>query len=256
MKTFKITTGILIFSAILLSNNVALAEENNPVSVSTEVQIKFIEDSSSTNPVNPTNPDPESPIQPVNPLDPDKPIEPGTSGPLSLDYVSILDFGEQLISVKDQVYFAKPQYMFKEDGTIDKDNPLPNYAQVTDKRGGEKGWSLSVKQNGQFKSVKNNKELTGAEITFKNAKVLSNSNSKTPSSVKNSFSLTSDGTGVSENVMSASEGEGFGTWIYSFGDDSTKNNSIELSVPGSTPKESDVYTTSLTWSLTDIPSNK
>lgn len=259
MKTMRIATGILIFSTVLLTAKNVFAEEATdalPVSRNTEVQIKFIEDNSPTDPVNPIDPDPDKPIKPVDPTDPNKPVDPGTSGPLSLDYASILDFGEQLISVKDQIYFAKPQYLFDKDGAVDKDNPVPNYALVTDKRGGEKGWSLSVKQNGQFKSLKNNKELTGAEITFKNAEVISNSDSKAPSVVKNSFSLTSDGTGVAENVMSANEGEGFGTWIYRFGDDKTKAESIELSVPGSTAKESDVYKTSLTWTLTDTPVNK
>ena len=42
----------------------------------------------------------------------------------------------------------------------------PNYVQVTDNRGTEAGWSLKVKQEGQFKST-SGKELTGAAITFK-----------------------------------------------------------------------------------------
>lgn len=250
-------TIALISSTLLLGATQALAAPGLlPANRETDAQVKFIEDDSPTDPTDPTNPDPEKPVKPVDPTDPEKPIEPGTNGPLSLDYASILDFGEQLISVKDQVYFAKPQLLFGEDGKVDTANPVPNYAQVTDKRGGEKGWSLSVKQNGQFKALKSGRELTGAEITFKNAEVDSISTSKAPSIVKTSFSLASDGTGVAENVMAAAKGEGFGTWVYRFGNELTKDNSIELSVPGATAKDVDTYKTTLTWTLTDIPENQ
>jgi hypothetical protein len=114
---------------------------------------------------------------------------------------------------------------------------------------------LSVKQNGQFKSVKEGKELVGAEVTFKNGQVASVSNSKIPSVVKTSFSLKNDGTGVAENIMSAAAGEGFGTWVYRAGDVSNMAESIALSVPGSSVKDADTYKTTLTWTLTDTPAN-
>lgn len=250
-------TIALISTTLLIGATQAVAAPGLlPANRKTDAQVKFIEDESPTDPTNPTDPDPEKPVKPVDPTDPEKPIEPGTNGPLSLDYASILDFGEQLISVKDKVYYAKPQLLFGEDGIVDEANPVPNYAQVTDKRGGEKGWALSVKQNGQFKAEKSGRELTGAEITFKNAVVDSVSTSKAPSIVKSSFSLKSDGTGVAENVMSAAKGEGFGTWVYRFGNDVTKAESIELSVPGATAKDTDTYKTTLTWTLTDIPENE
>lgn len=224
----------------------------------TDAQVKFVEDSTKTEPLDPINPDPDKPIKPADSLNLDKAYEEGTgsNGPLSLDYASVLNFGEQKISVKNEVYHASPQLLFKEDGkTIDTENKRPNYAQLTDKRGGEKGWTLSVKQNGQFKSAKNNKELTGAEISFKNGHIVSMSSSKEPSTVKSEFKLNPDGNGAVENVMAASTGEGFGTWTYLFGDLDTMGNSIELSVPGATAKEADTYKTSLTWTMSDVPTN-
>ncbi|TFI65608.1 cell surface protein [Carnobacterium divergens] len=258
MKSLKLATvGTVLFSTLLLSGvgHVSAAPGPIPANRDTNAQVKFIEDESPTDPTDPTDPDPTDPVKPVDPTDPEKPVEPGTNGPLSLDYASSLDFGEQLISNKTQSYFAKPQFLRGSDGKIDTENPIPNYAQVTDKRGGEKGWALSVKQNGQFKSVKESRELVGAEITFKNGEVASASSSKAPSAVKKSFSLKADGTGVAENVMAASKGEGFGTWVYRSGDVSTMAESIELSVPGATVKDADTYKTTLTWTLTDVPDN-
>ncbi|MFD1901792.1 WxL domain-containing protein [Enterococcus termitis] len=257
MKSIKLaaTAGALLFSTVLFGTQASAAPGVLPANRDTDAQVKFIEDDSPTDPTDPTDPDPEKPEKPVDPLDPDKPVEPGTNGPLSLDFASTLDFGTQLISNKNQTYFAKPQYLRDKDGNVDEANPVPNYAQVTDKRGGEKGWALSVKQNGQFKSLKNQKELTGAQITFMNAESATVSSSKAPSTVKDTFSLGTDGLGVAENVMAASTGEGFGTWVYRFGNEETMKESIKLDVPGSTVKEADTYKTTLTWTLTDIPEN-
>ena len=51
----------------------------------------------STKPVDPVNPDTEKPVEPFDPTTPDtgnKPNE-GTTGPLSIDYASSLDFGKK-----------------------------------------------------------------------------------------------------------------------------------------------------------------
>ncbi|PEK57850.1 WxL domain-containing protein [Bacillus wiedmannii] len=204
--------------------------------------IEFEPSTEITPPVDPT--DPGTPVGPVDPTDPEGP-NPGTNGPLSIDYASSLDFGKQKITSTDQVYKAAAQ-KFTDRGEG------PNYAQVTDNRGTETGWSLQVKQDGQFKSD-SGKELTGAEITFKNGVVNTVSASPKPSVVKSSFNLTPEGNGVAENIMSAQAGEGAGTYVLAFGDDATAAESIELSVPGKTTKYAEKYSTSLTWTLTDVP---
>ncbi|EJQ43629.1 hypothetical protein IEQ_04957 [Bacillus cereus BAG6X1-2] len=194
-------------------------------------------------PVDPT--DPGIPIDPVDPTDPEGP-NPGTKGPLSIDYASSLDFGKTKITSTDKTYTAAAQKFNSERGDG------PNYVQIRDNRETKTGWSLQVKQNGQFKST-SSKELTGAEITFKNSMVNTISTSLKPSIVKSSFSLTPEGDGVAESVMSAKSGEGVGTYVLAFGDDSTAADSIELSVPGKTTKYAEKYSTSLTWTLMDVP---
>ena len=253
-----ILAGIALLSvAVLSGTEVSAAEGPIPADRDTEAQVKFIEDDSKQPPVDPTDPDTDNPKDPIDPTDPDNPVEEGTNGPLSLDYASILDFGEQLISTKNQTYYASPQLFRGDDGNPDENNPVPLYVQVTDKRSGEKGWSLSVKQNGQFKSETNKKELTGAEITFYSGNVYSYSESAQPSVVKSQFSLTPDGTGAAQKVVEANKSEGFGTWVYRFGESANNDYSaVSLSVPGSTVKENDTYTTSLTWTLNDVPSNE
>ena len=188
--------------------------------------------------------DPEEPGEPGEPTEPGGgDPEPGTPGPLSIDYASSLTFGEQEITSKDQTYFAAAQ-KFK-GGRGDG----PNYVQVTDSRGTEEGWSLQVIQDGQFETEKG-KILDGAEITFKNAWVNTASSSKKPSIVKESYTLTP---GKAENMMSAKAGEGNGTFVLVFGNKDVAAKSIELKVPGKTTKYAGQYSTSFTWTLTDVP---
>ncbi|OXS66993.1 cell surface protein [Lysinibacillus sp. KCTC 33748] len=196
-----------------------------------------------TPPVDPT--DPGNP-DPVDPVDPTGPTKPGTPGPLSIDYASSLDFGTQDITSANKTYYAKAQKFGKRgDG--------PNYVQVSDTRGTDAGWSLQVKQDGQFKT-ETGKELAGAEITFKNAWVNTASESPIPSISKKTFSLKPEGNGVVEDIMTAKVGEGNGTYVLVFGEDQTAADSIELFVPGKTTKYAgEQYSTSLTWTLTDTP---
>ena len=58
-------------------------------------QIVFEPNTEPTDPISPTDPDPENPIKPVDPTTPDGKPEPGTNGPLSIDFASSLYFGTQ-----------------------------------------------------------------------------------------------------------------------------------------------------------------
>ncbi|OTP22192.1 WxL domain-containing protein [Enterococcus mundtii] len=79
------------------------------------------------NPLDPINPEEE-----VNPENP--PLLPDNQGLLSIDFVSQFDFGQQLISLSDQTYFAKPQRLLNDDGTINQQEERPNYIQISDRR--------------------------------------------------------------------------------------------------------------------------
>lgn len=248
MKTTKfITTGAVLISAVILGGSIASAAPGDITqNYKSDTIVKFASSEDITNPVDPTNPG--EVIEPVDPTDPDKEIEPGTAGPLSLDYASAFYFGENKITSKDEVYYAVAQKL--KDGS-----DRPNYVQVTDNRGTEAGWSLQVKQDGQFMS-ESNRELVGAMISFTNGQLDTISTSATPSFTKPSFDLTVAGTGVAENIVSAKDGEGAGTFVYRFGTDATKANSVSLSVPGTTTKLAETYATTLTWTLTDVPANE
>lgn len=221
--------------------------------------VQFVPNTDPTQPVDPTNP--TNPVHPIDPTNPTGP-QPGTAGPLSIDYASSLDFGSNKISSKDETYYAKPQTY------SDKDKVTANYVQVTDNRGSSAGWSLKVKQNKQFENTKATyRVLKGAEISINDNKAVSNSVGVTAPNVSRKIVLE-PGTAVS--VMEAVPGAGDSTWISLFGEVGTvseqqdrglktpvlKNTSVTLKVPGSTPKSAVEYRSSLTWILAEVVSNQ
>lgn len=230
-KNSLLAESTILISSMILGGVVASAAPGPiPANYNSEGHVNFVPDDSVVPPVGP----------PVGPW------EPGTNGPLSIDYASTLEFGENKITSADQVYNATPQDM--EDGST-----RPNWVQVTDVRGGEQGWGLQVKQNAQFESA-TGKTLNGAVIKFMNGNVDNQySESAAPTTFTEGFELSPGG--ELQDVISAKAGEGAGTWVYQFGDDTTKGESITLSVPGKTTKYNEAYSTQLTWTLTDIPGN-
>lgn len=241
MKKSIVLTASLVSLAV-----VGVGTSASAVEYGTNGEVSFKVDTSVTPPVDPTNPDPEKPVTPINPTEPGT-VLPGTAGPLSIDYASSFQFGEQAITTIDKVYYAQVQ-KFADDSTG------PNYVQVTDKRGTLEGWSLSVKQNSQFKTATSN-ELTGAKITLKNAGVASDLDSDStlvPATVKSEVVLNPDGS--EQKVVTAAENQGVGTWVYRFGSNATQGaTAVELAVPGKTVKRAAKYSTTITWVLQATP---
>ncbi|GAF13691.1 extracellular protein [Bacillus sp. JCM 19045] len=237
-KLFVVSIAGLILS-LGLGTHAASADGG---SYNTNAKIKFSPSEDGTGPVDPENP--EVPVDPVDPTDPEGP-NPGTSGPLSIDYASSFQFGEQKITSTDESYYAALQTY------SGSDKQGPNYVQVTDNRGTESGWSLQVVQNDQFKTS-SGQELRGAEIRVSNAAINTISESPIPTTVKPSFTLTPN---TVENVVSAHNKEGAGTYVYHFGKGGTAAESVELFVPGKSTKYADSYSTTLTWTLSDTPGN-
>lgn len=265
MKKIKIVTlSSLVLIGLSTSSSALASEQDYYREYKTNAVIDFIPDESPTNPIDPENPDPNQPIFPWEPTTPEHEPEIGTAGPLSIDFASSLDFGKNKISNKDEIYFANPQYLWNEDHTdLDPTTARPNYVQVSDKRGTNGGWTLQVKQEGQFQNQETqNKVLTGSQIKLSNGRVVSNSTSIAPIAAQK---IELDPEGELSTVMSANSGTGSGTWLHKFGEIKEvenngekliKNTDIELFVPGSTPKDAVKYDTKLTWILTDQPSNK
>lgn len=253
IKKSALVLGVMVLGASTTSvfaADVASYESNGSV--------EFIPNTDPTLPTDPENPDPENPVEPIDPTDPTGP-NPGTAGPLSLDYASSLDFGKNKITNIDKTYYANAQGF---SGGIAGEH-RGNYVQVTDNRGTNAGWSLMLKQEGQFSSTtaKKYKELTGAQISIADSVAESISIGVGAPSVNN---LTLNPSGASTVIMAAEEGDGAGTWVDRFGaaEEMTidgevvqKNKAVTLDIPGATPKEAVKYTTKLTWTLTDVPGN-
>lgn len=207
----------LLLSTVLLStlagSTQAFAEDGGVYTSNGVVEFTPSEDP--TDPVDPT--DPTNPVDPIDPTDPEGP-NPGTNGPLSIDYASSLDFGVQKITSKNETYYATTQKYktFDEQGNATEEvKEGPNYVQITDNRGTEAGWTLKVNQEKQFTSV-SGKELTGAQITFNNGNVVSASASEKPTG-QEKIILNADGS--QSEVMSAKAGQGAGTYLLDWGTD-------------------------------------
>lgn len=224
--------------------------------------VEFVPNTDPTDPVDPT--DPTNPVDPTDPTDPDGP-EPGTNGPLSIDFASNLNFGKQKITSTDEVYHAAAQQFFNvdQDGNQTGDAQYgPDYVQVTDNRGTESGWTLTVTQDAQFKSATDH-ELDGASIKLKNANIQTVSASAKPTIAADTVLIP----GTASDVMVAAAGQGAGTYLNDWGTKAGlteveedgqkvhKTDSIELSVPGKSTKYAEKYSTKLTWTLSDVPGN-
>jgi len=256
--------SVLLLSAVAISTE---ASANTGGEYESNGGVQFIPNNNITSPVNPIDPDPGEPVKPIDPVNPEGP-NPGTNGPLSIDYASSFDFGINRISNRDETYYARAQFYHSD---VEDAEALitPNYVQVTDNRGTNAGWTLTVKQNGQFYSEEADYgTLDGSQITLTDSFV--NSNAAAQVARPETFSqITLDPNGAISTVMAAKEKSGAGTWVNGWGEVETiteKNEdnddveahvtkAVSLSVPGSTPKEAVVYRTTLSWNLTDAPLN-
>lgn len=215
----------------------------------TQGTVEFEQGTGVTKPVDPDDPGTE--VKPINP-DGSEPKE-GTSGPLSIDFASSIDFGSNEISNKDAVYYAEPQKIIKEEKTENR----ANYVQVSDHRGSNAGWKLTLKQNGQLKNdAALNAALDGAVITIEKGSTVSASSDTVAKPT--AYQVILNPAGDASKVMEAEPGQGSMTWIDKFGNLETvdgvlKNTGISLSIPGSAPKDAVVYSTTLTWTLSVTP---
>ena len=189
--------------------------------------------------LNPNNPNEK--ITVIDNLDDTNKYSFGEEGVLTIDYVSSFQFGQVKAVGKRTTVEANEQ------GALTHDNQqitVPNFIQITDTRGTNSGWQLSVKQKTQFQTKSQiYPELIGASLQFRNARHIS--------SVDNDI-------WVNENVhlipnqeevlMRAPSGENGGTNILSW-----ENEGVCLVIPGSSPKLAQTYNVTLVWSILDTP---
>jgi hypothetical protein len=245
-KNLKKLSALLLVGTFVLST---LTVSAAPIEYGSNGQVTFKPNDDITDPLDPL--DPTEPVSPIDPTDPNGEPDPGTPGPLSIDFASSLDFGEQTIASTTKTYFAREQMVVDNSGaTVAR----PNYVQVSDNRGaGTTGWKLVVKQNGQFKtSVESTSvELANAQIKFANAALTTTSlNTSLNPTIVAGFTLNPNG--AEQVVMEAAEGKGIGTYLTNWGSAANAADSISLEVP-SGQIYAQKYTTSLTWTLTTAP---
>ncbi|MGX6962654.1 WxL domain-containing protein [Vagococcus xieshaowenii] len=271
--------GVALMSTMVLGSlsTTSLAEENEGGTLSRDDNaVNFISGDGPIAPTDPTDPDPDIPVQPMDPEHPGEPDKPTpTSGPLSIDYASKLYFGMNKISTKTANYKAIAQHITlknaEEGEPTEKD--VPSYVQITDQRGSLSGWNLSVTQTDKFKDV-SGAPLENAQISISDANIQTKAEDKEGLTYVGSFALT---VGKSQPLMSAAEGHGAGTFVYSMGNeeslvsekdynkmdengmplegDAIKNKSILLNVPANAKIKATCYTTNLNWVLGNTPAN-
>lgn len=200
-------------------------------------------------------------VAPVDPLAPDtevdpenKPELPEDQGLLSIDFISTFNFGAQPISAQAQTYYAQPQRLLNEDGTVNEEEERPNYVQISDRRpeDARNGWGLAVTQKEQFKG-EDNQELLGARISLSNQQVITAQGGTPPGLQSVPCELIP---GTKRTLLKAQGTEGTGTWIYRFGDAQTAGESVALEVPKGANPERTTYSTTLVWELSAVPVNE
>lgn len=221
----------------------------------------------------------EYPKDIVDPEKPDEVVDPGESpkldGNLRIDFVPKLNFYQNKISDKDEVYYANAQNFLSDTSA------RANFIQVTDVRSDGDGWTLQVRQDVQFNNQNTtNKEIHGAVMSFDQSWASSSTNiSNTPQISKDTIRI--ENIGATYDLASAQVGQGKGTWSISFGSSGEtqantlekrldadgkevldsqfsnktvyQNKAISLSIPGAAKVDPVQYKTMLTWILAELP---
>lgn len=258
-----------MLAIVLLSTiTVITAEAAETQDYQSKAVVNFKVSTDPTLPVDPENPDPGISVDPIDPEGPN----PGTSGPLSIDFASSLQFGTTKITTKDAVYNAYAQAIT----VAGKQAYRPNYIQITDNRGTEAGWRLTVTQVQQLTSTEG-KQLKGAVITLDQSEVktIADSELVAPSQVSKTVVLQPQ---EAVAIMAANEGEGAGLWTAHFGNSANtleessdlvpgekgadlkegkviRNTAVTLAVPGKALKTEAEYRSLLNWTLAEVPDN-
>ena len=224
MKKLFLGTSLLITS-LFVSVQITHAETKSEAESKSTVKTVVGETTEPTPPVDPT--DPEKP----NP-DPEVPGT-GNTGPLTIDLVSNIEFGEQEIKEKEAIYNAKTEHP---------------YVQITDRRGTGAGWTLKA-SIGEFNNEDKTKTLKGAEFSLKNGTIKSTSSNVSEKPQGYDVNLNKD----LQVIMQAVTDQGMGTWLDVFSGTKDNNANVQLKVPAGTAKAKQSYSSVIHWELTDAP---
>jgi len=233
-KFKQITALIMAAAAVLFGFSTAVS------AASSDADIQFIPGDGAPEVVDPE--DPEVSFPDPEDRDDGDPTDPptGETGPLTLDYVSSVTFGEHKVASETAVYETET---------------LRPFIQVTDRRGTAEGWSVTA-QAGNFEATTENEEtketLPGAVLTFTNGEVVSTSRSKDP--VPAAEVVLSTG-GEAAQVVTAAVDTGMGKWInrwFPSEAGAESNDNVTLEIPGGAATQG-AHTATVAWTLSDAP---
>lgn len=245
MKAKQLLGLALVSSILFLQGPAALAATANEAK--SEADITFKDHDESTDPKDPLKPDPDIDWEPED----EKEIT-GNKGNLTIDYISNFHFGAVKMSGNAKSFFAE--------NTVNKDQVTkrPNFVQVSDHRGTGAGWTLTVKQDTPFAVADGSAKIEGTTLSLLNGYVNSVNNTGVDvRPVANQSIVLKPGEAAVKVSGAAADGtKGMGSWTTAFGDSEEAGlKSVKLSIPANTKIEKKEYATSLTWTLSDDPSN-
>lgn len=275
-RTVKVTTASLLALGLIVAPVLSgdFASAATSVTKDSKGIVKF--DKSTTPDPDPVNPDPVDP-DPVIPDPTDPPV--GTDG-LWILAVSDWDFGTHNVSSLSSgalnVHAADDTISTYVDANGNGQQDLPGevsvtkkvtpYAQISDVRGTNTGWTLSVTGSAFIDSSTPAKTIPGAELTIPKSTVSSATSTAQAPTGYDSVTISMTG-GAAVPVMAAkdmqtatptnfNDDQGMGTWTDSFGSQAvsaTDTSKPKLSIPKNVVVADGTYQSTLTWTLSDTP---
>lgn len=275
-RTVKVTTTSLLALGLIVAPVLSgdFASAATSVTKDSKGIVKF--DKSTTPDPDPVNPDPVDP-DPVIPDPTDPPV--GTDG-LWILAVSDWDFGTHNVSSLSSgalnVHAADDTISTYVDANGNGQQDLPGevsvtkkvtpYAQISDVRGTNTGWTLSVTGSAFKDSSTPAKTIPGAELTIPKSTVSSATSTAQAPTGYDSVTISMTG-GAAVPVMAAkdmqtatptnfNDDQGMGTWTDSFGSQAvsaTDTSKPKLSIPKNVVVADGTYQSTLTWTLSDTP---
>jgi len=212
--------------------------------------------------------DPEKPGL-TDPKNPDEIIDNPVKGPLKLEKVSNLNFGQISSSTAEITKYASPIAV----GTgSDTRGAMVQFADI---RSGASGYDVQVKMSQQFTGKAKNKVLSGATITYNNTTLRSEVKGNVLPTTVTPGNIVIGEDGAQQSVVKATKGtdspEGKGRFVLEFGRSATYNEadvskdsnvfgtaapgtdkeSVKLTVPTTISSNlvADEYTAKIQWSI-------
>ncbi|EOL43960.1 MULTISPECIES: WxL domain-containing protein [Enterococcus] len=263
MKKTTIASALLISTFILGAASPAFADQ--VAAPTTDATVKFKSEPQ----------DADNDGNTIDPLDPDgNGVKPetgegsvGTKGPLRVDFAPNFKFGTVTMSGNAAEYH--PLYMkvnlLDETGKVAEplqSKYVPHYVQVTDNRGTNDGWELTVAAT-PFKGtvVDKNADLK-ATLTLGHSQFTSpvkpvDGKDFKPATLNTNVTLTPE----AKPLIVAKADQGMGSWAAVFSKDTTatltdtdRNPNVTLSVPADSKKDAnEEYKSTITWTLSTTP---